>query len=179
MSPHAAARPDPVAGDGIRPVVGADLATILALNQQAVPAVSPLDGDALAALVDLAAATLVAVDGGVVAGFVVVFGPGAPYTSPNYRWFVDRYPAFRYVDRIVVAPTARGRGLGGALYDEVERRGGAPWLTCEVNLRPRNEASLRFHARRGFVEVGRQDTDGGAKRVALLAKALGPRADGG
>jgi predicted GNAT superfamily acetyltransferase len=35
-----------------------------------------------------------------------------------------------------------------------------------------NEGSLRFHHRIGFVEVGQQDTDGGTKRVSLLAKPL-------
>ena len=41
-------------------------------------------------------------------------------------------------------------------------------LFCEVNVRPRNDVSLDFHASLGFREVGQQDTDGG-KRVSLLA----------
>ena len=45
-------------------------------------------------------------------------------------------------------------------------------LFCEVNLRPRNERSLAFHAAIGFREVGRQDTDGGNKHVSLLALDL-------
>jgi predicted GNAT superfamily acetyltransferase len=46
-------------------------------------------------------------------------------------------------------------------------------LFCEVNVRPRNDASLAFHEAIGFREVGQQDTDGGAKRVSLLALDLG------
>ena len=45
-------------------------------------------------------------------------------------------------------------------------------LCCEVNVRPRNDASLRFHHSIGFREVGQQDTDGGNKTVSLLALPL-------
>ena len=57
---------------------------------------------------------------------------------------------------------------------ELERRiaGSTPWLLCEVNVRPLNAGSLRFHHRIGFTEVGQQDTDGGRKTVSLLAKPL-------
>ena len=51
--------------------------------------------------------------------------------------------------------------------------GTAPVLLCEVNVRPRNDASLHFHHSIGFREVGQQDTDGGAKTVSLLALPLG------
>ena len=47
-----------------------------------------------------------------------------------------------------------------------------PVLLCEVNVKPRNEGSLRFHHRLGFREVGQQDTEGGAKRVSMLAKPI-------
>ncbi|NNE42793.1 MAG: GNAT family N-acetyltransferase, partial [Gemmatimonadetes bacterium] len=50
--------------------------------------------------------------------------------------------------------------------------GRAPMITCEVNTRPRNDGSLRFHARLGFREVGTQETEGGAKAVSLLEKRL-------
>jgi len=52
------------------------------------------------------------------------------------------------------------------VFDGVE----AAYWTCEVNLRPENDASISFHSCLGFVEVGRQMTEGGAKEVALLAK---------
>ena len=64
--------------------------------------------------------------------------------------------------------------MGRALYAEVldQLTGSAPVLFCEVNLRPRNDRSLAFHAAVGFREVGQQDTDGGNKRVSLLALEL-------
>jgi predicted GNAT superfamily acetyltransferase len=48
------------------------------------------------------------------------------------------------------------RGLGGFAYDELERVAAKYGrMTLEVNLVPRNDASLAFHARRGYDEVGR------------------------
>jgi predicted GNAT superfamily acetyltransferase len=67
------------------------------------------------------------------------------------------------------------RGLGQRFYEDLERfaRGRATRITCEVYARPRNDGSLRFHARLGFQEVGTQDTNGGKKTVSLLAKPVG------
>ena len=97
-----------------------------------------------------------------------------PYASLNYTWFSRTYDHFVYLDRIAVAPEFRRYGIGRAFYEAliVEFTGRAPVLTCEVNVRPRNETSLRFHHSIGFREVGRQDTDAGAKTVSLLELVL-------
>ena len=65
-------------------------------------------------------------------------------------------------------------GIGRAFYDTlvVQFSGSWPVLLCEVNLRPRNDASLHFHHSIGFREVGQQETDGGKKTVSLLALPL-------
>ena len=42
----------------------------------------------------------------------------------------------------------------------------------EITISDRNDGSLRFHDRYGFVSVGEQDTDAGAKRVTMLEKRL-------
>lgn len=156
-----------------------DLPEALELNNAAVPAVNGLDLDALSRLVTMAAHAfglrLRSHPG--LAGFCLAFTPGAAYESPNYRWFGARYESFTYLDRIVVDARQRGHGLGTAGYSELERRidGSTPWLFCEVNIRPMNAGSLRFHHRLGFVEVGQQDTNGGHKTVSLLGKPLTPR----
>jgi predicted GNAT superfamily acetyltransferase len=108
---------------------------------------------------------------GTVAGFCQVLPRGAKYGSLNYAWFSARYDDFIYLDRVAVAPEHRGKGIGGRLYDEVERRTRATWFLLEVNLRPRNDGSLRFHGRRGFAEVGQLETDYGAL-VSMMAKRL-------
>jgi predicted GNAT superfamily acetyltransferase len=156
----------------IRELTPDDLTVCVELNNGAVPAVSEASAEKLSRLVEMSTVSLVAcaMDGPVI-GFCVNFGPGTEYGSVNYRWFSERYDAFTYLDRIVVAPAARNLGIGAALYAAVEERIDSPWLLCEVNLRPRNDGSLRFHERIGFVEVGQQETDYGIL-VSMLAKDL-------
>jgi uncharacterized protein len=155
-------------------------------NRAAVPAVNDLDPDGLASLVGeaLLARALLDVtappdDPGHLAGFVLVLGPGLAYPSPNYAYFErTEQGRYAYVDRVVVAAGQRGRGLGHALYDQVEqaaRAAGAAAVCAEVNVRPRNDPSLAFHAARGFVPVGEQDTSD-TTRVRLLRRTLAPAA---
>ena len=47
-----------------------------------------------------------------------------------------------------------------------------PYVTCEVNERPPNPASMRFHDRFGFAPVGRAATEDGKKDVVYLARRL-------
>ena len=99
---------------------------------------------------------------------------GADYDSPNYRWFAERYDTFLYVDRVVVAESQQGRGLGRLLYDDLfafARVANVPCITCEFDIDPPNEASRRFHARYAFEEVGVQTLPKG-KRVSLQLARL-------
>ncbi|MGB0750066.1 MAG: GNAT family N-acetyltransferase [Magnetospiraceae bacterium] len=158
----------------IRPFASEDLPVLLAVNTQALPAVNQIDAAEMRWLTDNALATLVAESPRGIAGFMIALGPGLDYDSDNYRWFSPRYPRFSYVDRVVVADGFRGAGVGEALYGELARlsEGRAPVILCEVNERPPNPGSLRFHQRLGFRIVGRQETEGGKKQVALMEKTL-------
>ena len=140
----------------LRPFRDTDLADVLALNERNVAALSDLDEPRLYALREASDRFDVLDVDGAFAGFVVTFAPGASYDSENYRWFSARGSRFYYLDRIVLHEDYRRRGLGGFVYDEIERVA-APYrrLCLEVNLVPRNDASLAFHAARGYVEVGR------------------------
>ena len=147
---------------------------ILDLNESAIPAVNSL---ALADLEQLAAQSCyfrVALLDDEVVGFLLMLPPGASYSSVNYAWFSKHYDDFAYVDRIVISPSAAGNGIGRRFYnDAIEVLAGAhSRINCEVNIKPRNEASLAFHAALGFVEVGQQDTESGSKRVSLLSREL-------
>ncbi len=154
-----------------------DLAAVHAINQNEVPAVGSETVDALGRIADQSVISLVAVDAaGQIGAFCMVLAPGAEYGSGNYRWFSDRYDEFVYLDRIAVAPAHQRRGLGRRLYAEVERLAGerrpqATEFCLEVNLRPRNDTSLAFHAELGFIEVGRRETDYGAL-VSLMTRPL-------
>jgi len=156
-----------------------DLDAVHALNQGAQPAVGGETPEGMRALAGMAACFRVAEDDdGRVAGFLIALTPEAPYASLNFRWFRDRYPAFVYVDRIVVRDDVRGTGLGRRFYDDlaVFARGRAPMITCEVNTRPRNDASLAFHDRLGFEAVGEREAGDDGKAVVMLLKRL-PGAD--
>ena len=160
----------------IRPYRTDDLGAVHAINQAEVPAVGDVRVDQLGHIASESTIALVADVDGEVAGFCLVLPPAADYGSSNYAWFGERYDAFLYLDRVAIAPAFQRRGLGRALYAEVERLAlrrarSARHLLLEVNLRPRNATSLAFHADLGFVEVGRRDTDHGVT-VAMLAKPL-------
>jgi len=159
----------------IRSIRQDDLPTILKLNNANLPAVSLLDLDELESDLEVAEHALVIVADEVL-GFCVTFPSGLDVDlGTNYKWFSDRYDDFLYLDRVVIDAAHRSRGLGEALYREVERRmrseGRTSRFTCEVNLQPRNEGSLRFHARLGFEQVGEQQAKPGIIG-AMLAKTV-------
>ena len=158
-----------------------ELETLHALNESAVPAVNSISLEDFQWFLGIAAYLRVVEIDGRVAGFLLGLRPGLDYASMNYAWFSRCYPDFFYIDRLVVDAAFRRRGIASALYADIEQRAraaSAPLLACEVNVRPRNEGSLAFHARHGFVEVGRQDTERGSKTVALMTKDLAATADG-
>jgi predicted GNAT superfamily acetyltransferase len=107
--------------------------------------------------------------------FLLAFDQDADYDSPNFLWFRSRYPRFVYVDRIVVAASARGRGCARRLYDDLfghAIKAGHERVVCEVNSRPPNPASDAFHAALGFVEVGSAGLYEGKRTVRYLSRAL-------
>lgn len=163
----------------LRAAQPADVPWLAALNDAAVPAVNALGTSGLADHLPRCDVALVAGDPrtGDPLGFLLALAPGSGYASENYRWFSTHRPGSLYVDRIVVAPHAHGRGVGRALYaavDDAAARAGLAGVTCEVNLDPPNPGSLAFHHRLGFARVGEQTTSGGTVRVALLARGVRP-----
>lgn len=114
---------------------------------------------------------------GRVEAFLLSFDESADYDSPNYLWFRARYPRFVYVDRVVVAPAARGRGHARHLYADLIGRAAAAGhdkIVCEVNSDPPNPASDAFHAALGFTEVGEAAIHSGSKTVRYLSLPIIP-----
>lgn len=165
----------------IRALASTDLERVLALNNAASPAVPTASAAELSELIAIADHALGVSDAdgdGLLLGFVIAFDPGSHYESENYRYFERRGTDHLYVDRIVVDEVSRGKRIGQLLYDRVfqlARAAGRAEVTCEVNVVPPNPRSLAFHARIGFVEVGRQPTKGGSVEVALLAASTRTR----
>ena len=160
----------------IRAATEPDLERLRELNEAAVPDVNSVPVEFLRRFLQDAPYFRVAVEGDLLLGFLMALAPDADYDSPNFLWFRSRHARFLYIDRVVVDGAARGRGIGRMFYKDLESFGRqrVPCLTCEVNLRPRNDGSLRFHEQLGFRQVGTQRTEGGAKEVSLLLKEIGP-----
>lgn len=148
---------------------------VLRMNNDNDPAVSYMDQQELEFDLTVAQHALI-VGEATVQGFCITFPSGLQHDlGVNYAWFVARYPSFVYLDRVVIDAPHQSRGLGQVLYEEVERRirdeGRTNLFTCEVNLQPRNDGSLRFHSRLGFTQVGELESKPGLV-VAMLAKHL-------
>ena len=163
---------DTVTALSVADVTGAEGEALLALNNAHAVELSWLEPEKLAHLV---AEAFVARRIGMADALLLTFDQDADYDSPNFLWFRERYPTFVYVDRVVVADSARGRGLARALYDDLfvaARAAGHERIVCEVNSDPPNPASDRFHAALGFVPVGTAQIHGGKKTVTYLERAL-------
>ncbi len=162
----------------IRALAAADHAWFLDLNQACLPAVSALTSAKASKLIGEAGYARLLLKDAQPLGALLAFWPEADYDSPNFLWFRARYESFLYIDRVMVAEEARGQGIGVALYNDLfafakmHADGEAGRVTCEVNSRPPNPGSLRFHESLGFVPVGEQETEGGAKAVIMMEKRV-------
>jgi predicted GNAT superfamily acetyltransferase len=101
---------------------------------------------------------------------------GALHSGPARGFSAqDANANFVYVDRVVTAPSARGKGYARALYAELFERAksaGHTRVACEVNLDPPNPASDAFHASLAFHEVGRASIHNNTKTVRYLVRNL-------
>jgi predicted GNAT superfamily acetyltransferase len=145
---------------------------LLALNNTHAQALSWLDSERLCHLV---AEAFFAGRVGRVDGLLIAFDQTADYDSPNFLWFQSRFSRFVYVDRVAVAPEARGRGIARRLYLELFSEAalrGHDKIVCEINLTPPNPESDAFHAALGFLEIGSGSVHGGQKTVRYMAHQL-------
>ncbi|BAV45856.1 GCN5-like N-acetyltransferase [Mesorhizobium loti] len=153
-------------------IAQSDEADILALNNEHAAELSWLEADRLSFLLGEA---FYARRIGDLEAFIMTFDQEANYDSPNFLWFCERYERFIYVDRVVVAAHARGRGHARRLYQDLfehAERAGHTLVTCEVNADPPNPASDAFHAALGFTEVGDAVIHGGKKAVRYYVKQI-------
>jgi len=149
-----------------------DEADVLALNNEHAAELSWLEAERLSFLLGEA---FYARRIGDLEAFIMTFDQEANYDSPNFIWFRERYERFLYVDRVVVAAHARGRGHARRLYQDLfehAERAGHTLVTCEVNADPPNPVSDAFHAALGFTEVGEAVIHGGKKAVRYYVKQI-------
>lgn len=155
----------------LRELTHHDVGSMWVINEQGLPGTGQVSKQQMAALLNLSALSLGVFRDQELLGFVICLPPGTSYGSLNYAWFNQRFETFMYVDRIAVAQHQRDQGIGSMLYDEVIARSdeqGVP-VAAEVNSRPPNPGSVRFHERFRFKQVGElhhQD-----KSVMMLLRA--------
>ena len=139
-------------------VPGQDVLEILFnLNQENVPEVGSLPSlSNLKNLIQLSALNFYVLNEEEIIGFAICFREGSKYHSLNYKFFCDSEKKFLYIDRIIIKDGFRRRGAGTILYDHLSSVAGKADLPlcCEVNTVPKNEISLNFHAKNGFIGVG-------------------------
>lgn len=144
----------------------------LALNRESETMLSPLDEQSLADLIRTAYVAWLTPERD---AMLIALNECALYDSPNFAWFAERYARFVYVDRVVVAESARGRGIARRLYEQLIERASAdgyPVLCAEIYFEPPNPASDAFHEAMGFNEVGRAYLADRDKSVRYLVREL-------
>jgi len=160
----------------IRDYVAADAEPVLALNEACTPDVGPMDETKLAEFAEWASYFRVVDVDGQVRAMLIGLDQNAPYSSPNFGWFVEHVRRFAYIDRIAVDESQRGLGWGPALYKDFEIwavGAGLPQLCAEVNIEPPNPRSVRFHEIYGFSQLEEfEPTGSSAYRVVMLAKPV-------
>ncbi len=156
----------------IRNALPTDFPCITALNLEFERFLSPMDTQRLALLHSLAAYHRVIESQGKVVAFLMAFREQSSYDSSNYHWFSQRYDRLMYIDRVVIAADQQGQRLGQRLYTDLFEYSAAsvvPFIACEFDSDPPNLASERFHAKMGFVSVGKHQTTSG-KLVSMQLK---------
>jgi predicted GNAT superfamily acetyltransferase len=126
---------------------------VLELNNQFQKETSFLQPDDLQRLIDRAYSVETK---GELDAFLITMSHNSPHDGINFSWFKKRYESFAYIDRIVTAPHARGRGLAKALYLELmaqAKNDGIEMVCCEINDTPPNPGSVAFHQKLGFEMV--------------------------
>ncbi len=152
-----------------------DAERILRINFQCAPHVAKLDGQELRRLVGLASVAWVAESNLRVDGYLIGMLSSDDYDGEEFRYFlkiVDQ--PFIYVDQIAVDPRARRASVGSQLYKHLVEwsiKQNVYILCCEVNVRPVNPISMRFHEEFGFKRLAEIETTD-RRRVAMLCNCI-------
>jgi len=134
-----------------------DILSIYSINQANTPEVGSLEStEKLRELLSMSSLVLVAKTNNEIIGFVVCLEAGAAYTSLNYKYISKKAKKFVYIDRIAIKNQHRRSGVGKSLYEIIFNYSEEFELPiyCEVNTKPKNQASLDFHKKIGFFKIG-------------------------
>ncbi|MEL6686452.1 MAG: GNAT family N-acetyltransferase [Pseudomonadota bacterium] len=138
------------------PIEASHLPTILRNNEAFVHWLSPLDEEGLENLVNVSDYAQQLRDGEVC---LFAYDGHGSYRHKNVDWLSKELASFLYIDRVIIGAKAQRQGLGKVLYDDVmqfAREQGFRTIACEVNTRPDNPGSHRFHLAQGFRPIGEE-----------------------
>ncbi len=142
----------------IRKALKKDYSEILKLNQKDVEMLSPLDETLLSKMDELSEIFLVIEQDKKIVAFILAFRDKCDYWSDNYKWFLNNYTNFIYIDRIVIDENYRKLGLAKELYENLfdyALNNKYDLVCAEIDIEPEyNYPSIRFHKKMGFREVG-------------------------
>lgn len=148
-------------------------AALLEMNAEFVHWLSPLDAQTLDYILARASYARQIGNG---AGVLIGYAYDVHYPDhKNLTWLGGRLSNFFYIDRIIISRAAQGKGYGRKLYEDAAAfaaSGGYSALACEVNTRPDNPGSHKFHLSQGFETIGEQEFPDFNKSVRYYAKAL-------
>ena len=149
-----------------------DLEFILYLNQESVPAVSNSDIEMMDHFLAISDYFKVCKINGKSIGFLLALLPGRDYNSEHYLRFNDQYKSFIYVDRIIFNKSYQNQGYGTIFYNDLlnSTKNKSLDIACEINIKPYNEKSIKFHKKYGFNEVGRKDIDSNKSVIYMIYK---------
>ena len=137
-----------------------DILSIYSINQANTPEVGSLKSvEKLKELLNMSSLVLAARMKNEIIGFVVCLEAGAAYTSLNYKFISKKAKKFVYIDRIAIKNQHRRSGVGKSLYEIIfnySEKFELP-IYCEVNTKPKNQPSLDFHKKSGFIKIGGKD----------------------
>ena len=135
---------------------------IYIINQDNVPKVGSLDSiDQQKKLLSVSSYHSILLEDDELIGFAICFRESRPYWSENYKYFENKLDRFLYVDRIAIRSKYRRQGHAKRMYEDIFDFADQDELTvtAEVNTKPANQGSIRFHEYMGFKEVGARSFD--------------------
>lgn len=142
----------------IRNYIDKDYERILELNEDAVEETSKMDKEKLLTLLSEKARILVLEVNLKIEAFIIFFTQDAIYDNSNFRWFLNKYSRFIYIDRVIISKEKRGRKLGTYMYKEIiklAKKERFNKICAEIYSKPPNIISLKFHEKFGFKDIGR------------------------
>jgi predicted GNAT superfamily acetyltransferase len=93
---------------------------------------------------------------GALRAFALGMSSHLPQAHFSLHWFLMRFENFLFLERLVVAPALRRKGLASALLERTlqwSRNEGLTMLCCQVHDRPANREAQAFVLSQGFKAI--------------------------